>query len=232
GRRRDPEPRLDSRGRNFPTHRRKRTLRAMVETAPPSPRSRRARDLAAATPETRNRYADLLRVASIFIVVIGHWLMAILEYEDGSFVGKNLLERDLDPHPHVDLPGHGDLLHRRRVHQRGLVAFGEPARRVVRDLAACAFGPVTRTRHRVRRLLDRPADARRPRGTPVRDGADRRARGGAPDMVPGRLHADGRGGTAATGGASAVRRACARGARGGSGNRRRGAVRVRRRMDR
>jgi fucose 4-O-acetylase-like acetyltransferase len=64
----------------------------MVETAPPSPSRRRARDLAAATPETRNRYADLLRVASIFVVVIGHWLMAVLEYEDGSFVGKNLLE--------------------------------------------------------------------------------------------------------------------------------------------
>ena len=64
----------------------------MVETAPPSPSGRRARDLAAATPETRNRYADLLRVASIFVVVIGHWLMAVLEYEDGSFVGKNLLE--------------------------------------------------------------------------------------------------------------------------------------------
>jgi len=64
----------------------------MVETAPPSPSGRRARDLAANTPETRNRYADLLRVASIFVVVIGHWLMAVLEYEDGSFVGKNLLE--------------------------------------------------------------------------------------------------------------------------------------------
>ena len=40
----------------------------------------------------RGTYADLLRVASIFVVVIGHWLMAVLEYEDGSFVGKNLLE--------------------------------------------------------------------------------------------------------------------------------------------
>src|SRR5512132_1061006 len=87
-----PEHRFDSRRRNFPSHQRKRTLPAMVETAPPSPSGRRARDLAAATPETRNRYADLLRVASIFVVVIGHWLMAVLEYEDGSFVGKNLLE--------------------------------------------------------------------------------------------------------------------------------------------
>ncbi|MFF6872104.1 acyltransferase [Streptomyces sp. NPDC093088] len=36
----------------------------------------RARDLAAATPSTRDRYVDLLRVASLAVVVLGHWLMA------------------------------------------------------------------------------------------------------------------------------------------------------------
>ncbi|MGA5220447.1 acyltransferase family protein [Streptomyces cinereoruber] len=36
----------------------------------------RARDLAAATPATRDRYVDLLRVASLAVVVLGHWLMA------------------------------------------------------------------------------------------------------------------------------------------------------------
>ncbi|MFJ9811524.1 acyltransferase [Streptomyces sp. NPDC101158] len=35
-----------------------------------------ARDLAAATPATRDRYVDLLRVASLGVVVLGHWLMA------------------------------------------------------------------------------------------------------------------------------------------------------------
>ncbi|MFF4321033.1 acyltransferase [Streptomyces sp. NPDC001568] len=35
-----------------------------------------ARDLAAATPATRDRYVDLLRVASLGTVVLGHWLMA------------------------------------------------------------------------------------------------------------------------------------------------------------
>ncbi|MFI8827666.1 acyltransferase [Streptomyces sp. NPDC053431] len=35
-----------------------------------------ARDLAAATPATRDRYVDLLRVASLAVVVLGHWLMA------------------------------------------------------------------------------------------------------------------------------------------------------------
>ncbi|MFD6880433.1 MULTISPECIES: acyltransferase [unclassified Streptomyces] len=35
-----------------------------------------AHDLAAATPATRDRYVDLLRVASLGTVVLGHWLMA------------------------------------------------------------------------------------------------------------------------------------------------------------
>ncbi|MFJ2025254.1 acyltransferase [Streptomyces sp. NPDC087897] len=34
------------------------------------------RELAGATPATRDRYADLLRVASLAAVVLGHWLMA------------------------------------------------------------------------------------------------------------------------------------------------------------
>ncbi|MFJ3586360.1 acyltransferase [Streptomyces sp. NPDC090127] len=35
-----------------------------------------ARELAAATPATRDRYVDLLRVGSLGVVVLGHWLMA------------------------------------------------------------------------------------------------------------------------------------------------------------
>ncbi|MGC0327600.1 hypothetical protein RKD23_000590 [Streptomyces sp. SAI-170] len=34
------------------------------------------RELAAATPASRDRYVDLLRVASLTVVVLGHWLMA------------------------------------------------------------------------------------------------------------------------------------------------------------
>jgi hypothetical protein len=51
-----------------------------------------ARDLAAATPSTRNRYVDLLRFVSIAVVVLGHWLIAVLGFRDGRFVGENLLE--------------------------------------------------------------------------------------------------------------------------------------------
>ncbi|MGW1883316.1 acyltransferase family protein [Streptomyces sp. NPDC001970] len=36
----------------------------------------RVRELAEATPATRDRYVDLLRVASLGTVVLGHWLMA------------------------------------------------------------------------------------------------------------------------------------------------------------
>ncbi|MEU6984742.1 acyltransferase family protein [Streptomyces sp. NPDC046324] len=42
-----------------------------------------ARELAAATPATRDRYVDLLRVASLGVVVLGHWLMAAVT-GDGS----------------------------------------------------------------------------------------------------------------------------------------------------
>lgn len=46
-----------------------------------------ARELAAAAPGTRDRYVDLLRVASLGTVVAGHWLMAVVT---GDGVG-NLL---------------------------------------------------------------------------------------------------------------------------------------------
>lgn len=38
----------------------------------------RAAELARATPAHRDRYVDLLRVASLGTVVVGHWLMAVV----------------------------------------------------------------------------------------------------------------------------------------------------------
>jgi fucose 4-O-acetylase-like acetyltransferase len=55
-----------------------------------------ARELAEATPATRNRYVDLLRFLSIALVVVGHWLLAVLGFRDGEFVGENLLELEPD----------------------------------------------------------------------------------------------------------------------------------------
>lgn len=44
------------------------------------------------TPTTRNRYIDLLRVFSIFVVVVGHWLMAVITIDGtGAISGENIL---------------------------------------------------------------------------------------------------------------------------------------------
>jgi hypothetical protein len=51
----------------------------------------RARALADATPESRNRYADFLRAASIGVVVLGHWLMAAPSMAGGSFSLSDML---------------------------------------------------------------------------------------------------------------------------------------------
>ena len=49
-------------------------------------------ELAAATPASRDRYVDFLRALSIAVVVFGHWLMAIVFYEDGRVSGESALE--------------------------------------------------------------------------------------------------------------------------------------------
>jgi hypothetical protein len=56
-----------------------------------------AADAARATPETRNRYVDALRAASILVVVFGHWLMAGPEMlDDGSVrIGHLIAESNL-----------------------------------------------------------------------------------------------------------------------------------------
>jgi peptidoglycan/LPS O-acetylase OafA/YrhL len=45
----------------------------------------RAREFAERTPPARNRFVDLLRAASIGVVVVGHWLMAAPSLEGGRF---------------------------------------------------------------------------------------------------------------------------------------------------
>jgi len=48
--------------------------------------------LAAATPDSRDRYVDLLRVGSLGVVVVGHWLMVVvLVGQDGSVTATNAL---------------------------------------------------------------------------------------------------------------------------------------------
>lgn len=48
--------------------------------------------MAAATPPERDRYIDFLRGFSILVVVLGHWLIAVIEWKDGRVEGSNALE--------------------------------------------------------------------------------------------------------------------------------------------
>ena len=44
------------------------------------------------TPATRDRYLDLLRVASILVVVLGHWMARVLTDDDGAVAETYILE--------------------------------------------------------------------------------------------------------------------------------------------
>ena len=60
-------------------------------TDPERPRGLLA--LAATTPASRDRYIDFLRGFSICVVVLGHWLIAVVVWEGGTVEGFNALER-------------------------------------------------------------------------------------------------------------------------------------------
>jgi len=66
-----------------------------MDTASPrtaSPGTRSTAHIADATPDSRDRYVDLLRVASLAVVVVGHWLMAaVVVGPDGAASAGNLL---------------------------------------------------------------------------------------------------------------------------------------------
>jgi len=51
-----------------------------------------AKQMAAQTPDERNRYVDFLRAVSILAVIIGHWLIATAWYVDGTIVSGHLLK--------------------------------------------------------------------------------------------------------------------------------------------
>lgn len=50
-----------------------------------------AAHLAAQTPPERNRYVDLLRAASICLVILGHWLVVVIHAEDNHTAIQNVL---------------------------------------------------------------------------------------------------------------------------------------------
>ena len=50
-----------------------------------------AKELAAKTPESRNRYVDFLRAVSILVVITGHWLIAAYAYDAGELYFSDVL---------------------------------------------------------------------------------------------------------------------------------------------
>ena len=55
--------------------------------------------IAAATPVTRNRVVDLLRVAALSVVVLGHWLLAAVWFDDGELRAGAVLGLATWTHP-------------------------------------------------------------------------------------------------------------------------------------
>jgi fucose 4-O-acetylase-like acetyltransferase len=49
------------------------------------------RDLAARTPASRDRYMDFLRALSILVVVVGHWLMGVVWWQDEAIGTWNVV---------------------------------------------------------------------------------------------------------------------------------------------
>jgi hypothetical protein len=49
------------------------------------------RDLADRTPASRDRYMDFLRALSILVVVVGHWLMGVVWWQDGAIGTWNVV---------------------------------------------------------------------------------------------------------------------------------------------
>jgi fucose 4-O-acetylase-like acetyltransferase len=49
-------------------------------------------EMVAATPKSRDRYVDFMRAFSIGVVVFGHWLMAVVYFDEGRLSGANLLD--------------------------------------------------------------------------------------------------------------------------------------------
>ncbi len=57
-----------------------------------APGSRRLSELADATPDKRDRYVDFLRAMSITVVILGHWLGALVEWRGGKITGVSALD--------------------------------------------------------------------------------------------------------------------------------------------
>src|SRR5688500_4348060 len=55
-------------------------------------RSPSIKEMAAATPASRDRFVDLLRAFSIAVVVFGHWLAAVVYWDGDMITGVSALD--------------------------------------------------------------------------------------------------------------------------------------------
>lgn len=62
-----------------------------MPSLPRRDRSVRLTEMALATPAERERYVDLLRVLAVAVVVLGHWLAAVVTYREGRLGGAHAL---------------------------------------------------------------------------------------------------------------------------------------------
>ncbi len=53
---------------------------------------KQASELAAQTPQARNRYVDLLRAVSIMVVILGHWLISTIYVVDGTLTYEHIFK--------------------------------------------------------------------------------------------------------------------------------------------
>lgn len=60
---------------------------------------RRLRELAGRTPAQRERYVDLIRAVAITLVVLGHWLIAVIDDDAGRLRGHSALEELVSARP-------------------------------------------------------------------------------------------------------------------------------------
>lgn len=64
----------------------------MTDKDPSAAPRRRLSDLVGATPDRRDRYVDFLRAFSITVVILGHWLGAVVEWHGGQITGTSALD--------------------------------------------------------------------------------------------------------------------------------------------
>ena len=170
-----------------------------------------------ATPAARDRVVDLLRAASIGVVVLWHWSLSITHWHDGHLVDAQPRRRRARPvGRHVGAAGHARVLLRRRLRQPGRLAGRHPrsgggGARFLRSRMRRLLGPLVPVARVLGRGRPRLAGRRRAQRPRLGHGRVR------PPLVPRRVR---RGGAGRAGDGPAARPLAVAGAGGARRGRR------------